>query len=700
MNKYLRTLSSCTLSAALFTNLIPVQVYANEDNYPTEKNETVYCVLKEDGSPSSTIVSNWIHDEDGIQNMKETLDLRNVTSTKGSVKPSVNGNTYTWNTSDVDVHYQGETDKKLPVRVHATYYLDGKEVNAKDLEGKSGHLKCVISLNPTITKKVKCGNKEVSIYPTYLCGGALVLNSKSAKNVTVTQGQVIQEGDSSIISFVAVPGLRNSLEQMELDKVIDTYDIQDKIVIEGDVKKCEVKTMIMGMTNGFNLDTLNSIDTLSELTGGINELVNASNQIADGSKELYNGTSELIEKSAPLTSSYPKIQQLAVASEQLDDGAILVKQGVINYVNGSREINAGINALNEGASQMAGSSEIAKGMKQLSEALEKYDQSLQQTQAALQNNETFNNLNGLIGTSKSQLAGMSKVIESAQGSLSELSAAVSAFQQLTATLKNACADIQNANGTLEADNQTIEQYNSIIEGTKSTLSVSMGILQNALGDEGLSDADKAAIQGQISELSGQYNMLCELSALSTVDLSSLSQNLSTIQGILSQLDLGAIQGKLSALASMLEQANGTLDGMAQNVQSAQTDLAQLNLAGMVAQLEQYASQFSQNGKTLSGYVDNLDKGIGQMRGAISQINDGSKELNEYDQSLIDGVVALQNGTKELKSNKNSFNEMADGLQQLSSAFTQLNNGAKTLSDGCQKFNAEGMQTLKNKVDLT
>ena len=51
-----------------------------------KKAETVYSVLNSDGSISDTIVSSWLHDEDGINNIKETLNLTDVKNIKSNVK--------------------------------------------------------------------------------------------------------------------------------------------------------------------------------------------------------------------------------------------------------------------------------------------------------------------------------------------------------------------------------------------------------------------------------------------------------------------------------------------------------------------------------------------------------------------------------------------------------------------------------------
>ena len=45
-----------------------------------------------------------------------------------------------WTAEGKDVYYQGEIDKKLPVDISVSYTLDGKNVSAKELAGKSGRV--------------------------------------------------------------------------------------------------------------------------------------------------------------------------------------------------------------------------------------------------------------------------------------------------------------------------------------------------------------------------------------------------------------------------------------------------------------------------------------------------------------------------------------------------------------------------------
>lgn len=75
---YIQKIGTAILAATMAAGMIPAQVFAAEDNNPTEKTETVYTVLNPDGSVNSTVVSAWLHDDDGLHNVKEDLKLKNV----------------------------------------------------------------------------------------------------------------------------------------------------------------------------------------------------------------------------------------------------------------------------------------------------------------------------------------------------------------------------------------------------------------------------------------------------------------------------------------------------------------------------------------------------------------------------------------------------------------------------------------------
>ena len=317
-----KVVGSVVLSAVMAGSMMPVTVFAqSNDENPTEKTETVYSVLNSDGSISDTIVSSWLHDEDGINNIKETLNLTDVKNIKSNEKPSKDGNTYTWNAKGNDVYYEGTATKQLPVSVKIRYELDGQEMPAKDMEGKSGHLKLTISFTNNYSEVKNINGKSIVIHPSYLAGGMLNMSTGKFSNVKCESGKIVNDGTNEMLAFANIPGLNETLKSAGLDKVNNQLGISDDVTVEADVNDFDLGSIMVGMTNEIDLASeLGEIGSVSELTDGVNQLIEADNQLIDGSKQLYDGTTQLKEQAAPLTGSSDQVRQLSAGAIQLNDG--------------------------------------------------------------------------------------------------------------------------------------------------------------------------------------------------------------------------------------------------------------------------------------------------------------------------------------------------------------------------------------------
>ena len=380
-----KVVGSVVLSAVMAGSMMPVTVFAqSNDENPTEKTETVYSVLNSDGSISDTIVSSWLHDEDGINNIKETLNLTDVKNIKSNEKPSKDGNTYTWNAKGNDVYYEGTATKQLPVSVKIRYELDGQEMSAKDMEGKSGHLKLTISFTNNYSEVKNINGKSIVIHPSYLAGGMLNMSTGKFSNVKCESGKIVNDGTNEMLAFANIPGLNETLKSAGLDKVNNQLGISDDVTVEADVNDFDLGSIMVGMTNEIDLASeLGEIGSVSELTDGVNQLIEADNQLIDGSKQLYDGTTQLKEQAAPLTGSSDQVRQLSAGAIQLNDGVKALQTGISQYTAGASAINEGVDQLygipqnvgliqsavttstEEQASLVDGSQAVADGLGQL-----------------------------------------------------------------------------------------------------------------------------------------------------------------------------------------------------------------------------------------------------------------------------------------------------------------------------------------------
>lgn len=747
LNHTVKVVGSVLLSAVMAGSMMPVTVFAqNNDENPTEKTETVYSVLNSDGSISDTIVSSWLHDEDGINNIKETLNLTDVKNIKSNEKPSKDGNTYTWNAKGNDVYYEGTATKQLPVSVKIRYELDGQEMSAKDMEGKSGHLKLMISFTNNYSEVKNINGKSIVIHPSYLAGGMLNMSTGKFSNVKCESGKIVNDGTNEMLAFANIPGLNETLKSAGLDKVNNQLGISDDVTVEADVNDFDLGSIMVGMTNEIDLASeLGEIGSVSELTDGIDQLIEADNQLIDGSKQLYDGTTQLKEGIAPLSSAYPQIETLTNAFDQLHDGTTKLSTGLNQYtagvdqlaivsqnlysiqtglndadsklnnqetttqlgtlVNGVTKVNNVINLMNN---QLNGkeSKLTEKNIQILKDAISDSNKEIGNLETAL--NNTNADLVKLGGENKDCTGGEIKAAKDALNELGSLKAG------LTNVMTGIGADIQGASVEIQTQKQTeITSVQNSIDALQNAL--------NSLSDTEENASARSELQTQINNLTNYKNTLSTSTTLNqyATDLGTQAQ---ALEGIVnnSPAVLGKVEKSYSEsvstvndLQTQLKNTKDSLDKLSKqmgNVESVgltSADFDQLNTLkltvaaladekeGTPALVQGVSKLQSQLGK-LSGGVSDLNAGMNQLAPGIAQ---GTSNLSKNSDSLRNGAKALNDGTAQLSASKSKMSKLTSGLTKLSDAVDQLNDGAKELYEGNEQFKSEGLDQLKEKVDL-
>lgn len=737
LNHTVKVVGSVLLSAVMAGSMMPVTVFAqNNDENPTEKTETVYSVLNSDGSISDTIVSSWLHDEDGINNIKETLNLTDVKNIKSNEKPSKDGNTYTWNAKGNDVYYEGTATKQLPVSVKIRYELDGQEMSAKDIEGKSGHLKLMISFTNNYSEVKNINGKSIVIHPSYLAGGMLNMSTGKFSNVKCESGKIVNDGTNEMLAFANIPGLNETLKSAGLDKVNNQLGISDDVTVEADVNDFDLGSIMVGMTNEIDLASeLGDIGSVSELTDGIDQLIEADDQLIDGSKQLYDGTTQLKEQAAPLTGSSDQVRQLSSGAIQLNDGVKALQTGITQYTAGASAINEGVNQLygipqnvgliqsavttstEEQASLVDGSQAVADGLGQLLDKLNGANVTA-----------SVKEMNGLLTKSKTDLEGMAKTLgedkTTLEGMQTDLTNASTKLSKLT-PLKDKLDTLGTEIVTKETQNNTaIADYNS----KKKTVNDKITAIKNSMNTEietsittlstakqALNDADKTdeanSIQTQIDALEAEK---ANVDAISTIEglseLQTLTEEFKTLNDT-----LVTVQSTVSEMSTLVSKSITDLNGLATDVQAALTTIDTLSqiLSGSTEKVEGMQTMLNSlkpgvtelyNGalKINAGAI-NLGNKLGELQTAsqsgVDKIKAGTTQLTSNNTTLNGGASALSQATGTLAGQSGTFNEMADGLDTLGKAFETLNSGAKQLYEGNEQFKSEGLDQLKEKVDL-
>ena len=252
----------------------------------TSKIETVYSNLDSNGKSYKTIVSTQLTNEDKVDKLVDFSSLINIENTNGDETFSKNGNEVVWDSNGNNIYYQGESDKELPVECKITYELNGEEISAEDLKGKSGNVKIKINYINNEKHTVSINGKQVTMYtPFIIVAGTKIDNTKN-KNIKITNGKTVDNGESTLAVGIAMPGMQENIgisrNKIEIPEEIEISMRTENFEMENIIAVVAVKGIDEDLTSDLN-----------SMYSQVNELVNASNQLLEGANQIKDGTSEL-----------------------------------------------------------------------------------------------------------------------------------------------------------------------------------------------------------------------------------------------------------------------------------------------------------------------------------------------------------------------------------------------------------------------
>ena len=643
MKKNVKAVTCAALSMLLVNS--GMVLYAKDDE--TVKDETVYAMLNSDGSVDQEIVSSWLHNDNGIRNIKEQLDLSNVKNVKSDEKPEVSGKTYTWNADSNDIYYEGTSTKTLPVQVRVTYKLDGKEISGKDLIGKSGKLEIHISLKNTQSKTVNVNGRQTRIHPFYMGAGVLDLSTDHFSNVKCENGKVLSEGNNTMVAFISVPGLQDTLESCGVNGAKE-LPMQDDITITCEAKDFELGPIMFAMTPEVPVDKLKDINSMDDLTKGLDELTNASAQ-------LLNGTSQLSEGTAAFQG---KMQELVNGVPTLTNGVSALKNGTQELVSGSTRLYSGLQDLHTGMNQAKkGTAKLNKatdGLGTLVSGVDEINTNMQALAKGLQDGS--NELNASLSDE------MLKNLTDGLGNVSALQAMFEKDQQHVA---QAAADLEAALTSTDVDNAA-GKLGETAEYLK----------KKAFNDKGeVVDAEAAQA---LKSLKSADDYLLNYKTQATASAVNLQKQLTQLQT--DSANLKNLSDMAASGAEMLPKLSSFK--------------ASLNTASQGAQqLAQGTQQLSEKSSSLL----ELKKGISTLDSSMTTAVGGISELYKGGQALVSGLQRVDQGAGALQSGSATI---GNGAQQLYDASTLLKDKTGELHAGMSKFKTTGIDEMQKQVSLS
>ena len=611
MNKKLKKTLQCTMCAVLSFGMVVCNSSFVEAK-KIKKQESVYVNAAADGSVSKITVSDWLKGaNETTGTINDISDLKNISNVKGDETFKQNGKDVDWNGAGKDIYYQGESDEKLPVDMKITYKLDGKEIAAKDMLGKSGKVEIHVTYTNKSSRKKKIDGKETTIYTPFVMVTAMVLSSDHFENVEVDNARIVNDGDNQMIIGMGVPGMAENLDLSD--------DMADKIpsdfTVTADTKDFTIgNTFTYGSASLLNDLDLDDVDELDDLEEKLNDLTDASDKLVDGSDDLYDNLKLFDSKMGELNTSVKKFQKegvnrLANGISTLAKGAPTLVKGVTDYANGVTTFAKGTTSYVDGAAKITnGCALLYKSVKDIPTQIQSFDTGLKTYTGSVDKLGSKQNVTAL----KSGAKAVSDGVTSLNTNLVSLEKTYETTDLLLKKLKATGAD-----ATLE---QVLAGQKQAIQAMKQATSTT-GDLK--VGAEKVSGS-VATVMDSLDKLSANSSTLTEASTKLKTSMPTLVSSVKTLK-----------EGG---------------DTLAKNNKK---------LKGASKKLVKSGKTLKKSIKTVGSGVKKLDKGSKSLKSAAGKLSTGVGKLDTASGKLKDGSKKLAGGMSE-------FNK--DGIEKINDTY--------------------------------
>lgn len=588
MKKFITKITSGVLLCTMITYTTPLFAFT--------KDETVYSKLDSTGNAYNTVISDHIKNTEKNSLINDMSDLLNIKNIGGDETFEQNGNSLVWKANGNDIYYQGDSKKELPIQCDIKYELNGKEISSKDIAGKSGKIKITLTYKNTDSHIVKINGKDDTLYTPFVVACGTVINNDNNKNIQISNGKVIDDGNKTIVVGLAFPGLQESLD---ISKNI--IDIPSSVEISMEASDFEMNNIMTYITSKvIEDDDLSIFDDLDKIFSEVNTLQSASKQLEDGSNTLRQGTKTYNEKSKEFNSALKQ-----------------VSKGISSANSSYSEINSAIGLINSSTSTLQdGAKTISDGTEAISTNLIVLSEKLGELQSGA----------SALKTGKDNLtSGVNKIISS-------INANTSNFTNQSDTIAN------------------LQKLITTNTNTKNALVSQNASLNSILNAGGLTAEQEATIRTQITT---NTNLIALLNSNIDANNSTLALLKATDISSIQQLQAG-----LNSLQNGLQSFDAGIEAIYNGSNSLQTGAN--TLATKSSELSQGAKSLYQGTAQLSTGTKALNAGSSEMKTGLNTLDYSTVKLTDANNQLTDGASTLANGAETLANGITKFNKEGIG----------------------------------------
>lgn len=491
------------------------------------KTESVFTTLNTDGTLDKLTVTNHIK----VKTKEELLDqsdLDNIKNVNGNETFSKDDNNIIWKSDGKDIYYQGTTNKEMPLDINIKYFLNDKELEAKNMIGKKGNVKIEINFTNKEKNIVNINGKNETVYTPFVVMAGTIIDSKNNSDIKVQNGKVVETGTKNIVAALSTPGLFESLNiNNDMNKIVINYTTSSfslnniyivatpKIIEEKDLKGFDEIDSMLSNINKLQT-SMNEIENGSiKLQSGVNELDSGVGSLKNGTELLLNGVNKISESlpnektnttnEATLNSlkntNNLTVEKLTSANESLTIQKQEVEEKIKEAQAKKEYVASQLESLNINLEKsITAYNDYSSKLEQVNIGIENIN-----SQLSLCDEETKNVLENKLIELNSQKQSLETVVPLLKNQM----------DAVTATKEALNATLTSIDGTLVLLNQTLSSLNTSIEANTNLISLISG--NNKVVDSSLNTINSMRkLSSAMSELSNASSKINEgVSSLKT-----------------------------------------------------------------------------------------------------------------------------------------------------------------------------------------
>lgn len=593
-------------------------------------------------------------------------------------KLNVNGEGYKTivTTKEGEEAEEKEIEKELPIETKISYKLNGEEISAEEVAGKSGRVTIKIEYENKSEKDVIINGRTQTMYTPFVVVTGAIIDNKSNKNIEVTNGKVIENGNKSIVIGMSLPGLNESLK---LSGELADIDLPSTVEISMNTNNFSMKNIITYATPKLLEEDINW-NRLNKLFSQANELQNGANKLENGTKELKTGVS------------------------QLNNGAKTLSSGATELANGTDELyrtmSSKINELKQLETKYLNKEEIASKITEIvNDNMDTViDVAIKNTDKAIDAKLEGIKNDGIVLTEEQEKA----LKEAIKKDIEEVLADV---EKNTKELKKNLTDsiIKEIKAEEEIAKKNIsnkmEEMKKMTTEEKAKLQKEAEPIIAALVKSGMT-------KEQATEMVMKFGNTVSENAINDVEKNVLEITTKAINSSIEALQ----KDNDEAMKNTIEKYK---DAIINNISNSLVDGNKEAINKIIKDIEKTIDEKIEKKLQNNNLVKEIKKQIrNELEATIKKVTTETandiinevidKELIKYEPVLNEKIKTINNSLDTLKDALSRINDGAiklrDGSKELAKGTNKLLAGADTLADGMHEFNSKGINKINKLIN--